>query len=466
MEKPAPEDLARVAVHLCTDCDQCRDLVGEASCPFFPELFRLHDREADGGSPIDPAELKKLIDLCNMCGLCPCPNVRAAIRSAKDAFIARDGLKWSIRILEDVRLVGQICGAYPWLANLLVENERAASVLRAVAGIHPDRKLPRAPLESFVDWARERGLHEKRNGTGRKVAYFAGCTAQYLFPAVAKATVEVLQRNGIQVYLPPQKCCGMPSLLEGDRAFTFSVAKFNLQQLGDVVREGYDVVCSCPTCGYLLKNMFSEGAYFSNEYREALKAAGEAGPASATASAGRSLPSSQPNKPVSTSPLLGAGLLRDESYFAPLHGVQRIDVSSHTYDLGEFLRELHRSGELDRRLGPVTSRAAYFAPCHLKEQNIGQPWWDLLGLVPNLPLERVGGVYDCCGLSGIMGFKREFHEVSVGMAARLVEKIKTANPERLVSDCLSCRLQFNQLLPHEVRHPIEILKESYDAYRG
>ena len=60
-----------------------------------------------------------------------------------------------------------------------------------------------------------------------------------------------------------------------------------------------------------------------------------------------------------------------------------------------------------------------------------------------------------------MGFKREFHTPSIQLGARLMEKIKELNPERLVTDCLSCRLQFNQLTPYKVYHPIEILNESY-----
>lgn len=43
-------------------------------------------------------------------------------------------------------------------------------------------------------------------------------------------------------------------------------------------------------------------------------------------------------------------------------------------------------------------------------------------------------------------------------------KIKELNPEKLVTDCLSCRLQFNQLLPYKVQHPIEILKEALPKF--
>ena len=60
-----------------------------------------------------------------------------------------------------------------------------------------------------------------------------------------------------------------------------------------------------------------------------------------------------------------------------------------------------------------------------------------------------------------MGFKRDFHEVSVEMGSRLMKMIRAIDPEKLLSDCLSCRIQFNQLVPYKVFHPIEILSESY-----
>ena len=63
-----------------------------------------------------------------------------------------------------------------------------------------------------------------------------------------------------------------------------------------------------------------------------------------------------------------------------------------------------------------------------------------------------------------MGFKKDFHETSLSIGARLTDKIKFAAPERVATDCLSCRLQFQQMLPYEVLHPIEILRESYRNY--
>ena len=66
-------------------------------------------------------------------------------------------------------------------------------------------------------------------------------------------------------------------------------------------------------------------------------------------------------------------------------------------------------------------------------------------------------------VAGIMGFKQEFNESSLKIGERLVEKITALNPVRLVTDCLSCRIQFNQSTPYAVRHSVEILMEAYDG---
>ncbi len=470
-----PERIAREVVELCANCEQCREFMADTGCLFFPGLFRLHDREKAENKQITSDELKELVDRCNMCGLCSCPSVRADIRKAKDAFIARDGLKASTRVLEDVQRVWKICGAYPRLANLISEIKPAAYVAKRLAGIHPERKLPKLPEESFDSWATKRGLHLKQETAGPKVAYFVGCTARYLFPAVAKATVEVLERNGIAVYFPDQKCCGMPSLLEGDRPFTFERVGFNLQQLEDAIDDGYDILCSCPTCGYMLKGVLNEGAYFSEAYRNKLiQMLAEAGgdlqkvwahilEEEATPEGLATAASPRRGKLPLPIKMIVDGLLKDEGYFAAIDGRKRIKIASHTYDAGEYLRGLHRQGKFNRDLAPVRDRMAYYAPCHQKEQNMGQPWAELLGLVPEISIENVGGPFDCCGLSGIMGLKKEFHAVSLEMGKPLMEKIRAIAPETLVSDCLSCRIQFNQALPYRVLHPVEVLN---NAYRG
>jgi len=48
--------------------------------------------------------------------------------------------------------------------------------------------------------------------------------------------------------------------------------------------------------------------------------------------------------------------------------------------------------------------------------------------------------------------------------SRLKAKIRQFSPEKLLTDCLSCWIQFNQITPYAVYHPIEIIEASYDTY--
>jgi len=154
-------------------------------------------------------------------------------------------------------------------------------------------------------------------------------------------------------------------------------------------------------------------------------------------------------------------LLKDDGYFSSISPLKRIKVAENTYDLGEYLAYLQGPGALSTDFGPVRGRLVYFAPCHLREQSIGTPYIELLKMIPGIPLEPVQGGFSCCGLGEIMGFKKDFHTSSLRLGRDLMEKIQEMKPEKIVTDCLSCRIQFNQLLPYEVVHPIEIIKESY-----
>lgn len=457
MPDKVPEKMARQFLDDCADCDICRYLMEDTSCLVFPELYRLYDKEMDRSGKATDEELKRLIELCNFCGLCPCPNIRSDIMKAKHAFVSRDGLKPSIRLLEDVARVARVCGAYPRLTNKLLQGQRSGELLKQLAGIHPQRKVPEFPQESFPVWAKQQGLDVMRAKGERKVAFFAGCTGQYLFPQVPTAAVEVLRQNGIEVYYPEQKCCGMPSLLEGDRDLTFEFVRFNAEHLIAAVEAGYDIVCSCPTCGYMLKQVMAEGAVNAPEASRHAGRPGAVPDGSQVAMNGDAVVSSKAKKPIE-------GLLKDDGYFAAIGARQRIAIAAHTYDLGEYLLNLHRKGALDTRFGPINARMAYYPPCHMREQKMGQPYAELLGLIPQIVLETIEGAFHCCGIAGIMGFKRDFHEVSIEMGSRLMDKIREMDPERLVSDCLSCRIQFNQMVPYRVVHPIEVLRESYAGF--
>lgn len=457
-----PEKAARQVLDACADCDVCRFLM-DTSCLYFPELYRLYDRESEEKIPITAAELRGLVDRCNFCGQCPCPNIRTGIIEAKTRFIERDGLPFGVRTLEDVERISRLGGAFPPLTNALFRWQPAARLLKAAAGVHPGRKIPGFPCVTFPAWAAANNLTVRCGGekAARKIAYFAGCTGKFLFPEVPQAVVALLQHNGFDVCYPQQKCCGMPPLLEGDRSLTLDFVRFNLERLSAVVEDGYDIVCSCPTCGYFLKNVLAAGAYFSTEYQkiaggdeEAIKIPGK-----------RGLGEPAGRKFTSLSKSIYRGLLKDDGYFSEVDPLKRIQVAEHTYDLGEYLAHLNRQGGLATDFHSVPERMIYYPPCHLREQEIGAPYVDLLRLIPGMALEPVPGGFYCCGLGGIIGFKKKFHESSLALGEGLMEKIREMRPDRIVTDCLSCRMQFQQVLPYGVVHPVELLRESYALWK-
>jgi glycerol-3-phosphate dehydrogenase subunit C len=457
IEKSSPEKKARKVVDECADCDVCRFLM-DSDCLMFPELYRLYDKEIETGATITSDELRNLVDLCNFCALCPCPPVRANLIEAKTRFIDRDGLKFGVRTLEDVERVAKLCGAFPQLTNMLLRGQATGDLIKKVAGIHQERQIPMFSGESFPQWAKKKHLNTPSSRQqNKKIAYFAGCTANYLFPEVPRAVVDVLQYNGFDVFCPEQKCCGMPSMLEGDRQLTLEFVRHNMDMLAEAAASGYDIVCSCPTCGFMLRNVLKEGAYYSSEYQASVDADGDY--LKIPASGATANPGGQKFDLLKKS--MFREILKDEGYFSSIDPIKRVMVAENTYDLGQYLVDLHRSGELKTTFGEVTGRMVYFPPCHQREQNIGRPYQELLNLLPDVNLAPVDGSLYCCGMAGIMGFKRDFHETSIHLGNRLMDKIKGLDPQWLVTDCLSCRLQFNQQLPYKVLHPVEILKAAY-----
>ncbi|MBS3754075.1 MAG: hypothetical protein KGY56_00065 [Desulfobacterales bacterium] len=452
-EQTSSCNFVRQVMDACADCNTCRFLMDE-SCLFFPELYRLYDKEKETGQPPAEKELHRLADMCTLCGLCPCPDIRADIVRAKIARAQEKGLPAGVRLLADVQNVGRWGCRLPGIYNALLRAPGAARTLKHLAGIARDRELPRLPKEDFFFWANRKGLTGLPSGNP-KAAYFAGCTAAYLFPEVARAAVAVLKKNGIAVYVPPQQCCGMPTLLEGEDSLTRRRVNKNLQALLDAAESGCDLVCSCPTCGFFMKVLLQEGAFYSRAYQESVNA-GEDEIRIPDKRAGI-------NRHVSLQKSVYGKILKDDSCFSDIDPLARINLSEKIRDMGQYLDHLHDKGYLDTNFCPVNARMAYFAPCHQREQDMGSPYEKILALVPGLEIKRAGGAMDCCGMGGSLGFKESFHEASIRLGRRLAEKIRAAAPEAIVTECLSCRLQFRHLMPEiRVFHPLEILKKAYD----
>jgi glycerol-3-phosphate dehydrogenase subunit C len=444
--------IVRSVIDACSDCDTCRFLMNE-DCLFFPEMYRMVDWEKESGRHASSRDLKKLIELCTLCGLCPCPNIRNDVIRAKSALVRSNGMPLSNRLLADIQKLGHTCGMASRLSNAILSNDHVKGVVKRIAGIHPERNLPRIPGKNFFTWANDRGLCST-HANGHGIAYFAGCTAGYLFPEVGQAAVKVLEHNGVPVFVPPQQCCGMPTLVEGDASTTLRRTKSNIDAILAAKDRGFKPVGSCPTCGFLMRVLMKEGAYHSESFQRAIGADDHE----------IKIPNEQDEGQfIHLKKSFYGDILKDDGLFNALDPMDRIELSDWYCDIGEYLLRLHEKRNLNISFRTIAARMVYFAPCHQREQKIGSPYLELLSIIPGLSIEQVGGSMDCCGMGGSLGYKKGFHEQSESLGGNLAAKIRRASPDTVITDCLSCRLQFQHMLPFPVFHPLEILLLAYEG---
>jgi glycerol-3-phosphate dehydrogenase subunit C len=122
--------------------------------------------------------------------------------------------------------------------------------------------------------------------TSGKVAYYHGCFANYYYPQAGEATLAILKKNGIEVEVPRQVCCGLPMMAKGNVKDAMANMRRNAGVLSKLVSDGYAVVVSCSSCGLFLKRdsphllqtdaarLVAENLYHITEYLLKLNEAG------------------------------------------------------------------------------------------------------------------------------------------------------------------------------------------------
>lgn len=445
------EDPIRQVIRKCAGkagCDVCRMHL-EDDCLFFPELYRLCDGAEESGIPLTGKELKRLADLCTGCGLCPCPDIRMLIFESKARWAEEDGLPMAGKFISDIETMGRWATRLPRLVNRLTASRPIRTALNRALNIHPERRLPAFDGGSFFAWANQRGLCNPCNSnTRRKAAYFAGCSAAYLFPQVGRAAVRVLEQHGISVFVPPQGCCGMPSLMEGDRVSVQKKAAHNMAGLLDALDRGYDIVCSCPTCAYFFRRLMLENAYYSTAYQDSVP--GNRDTLEVPAGEGA-------HSVIRVFRKTYGNILKDDGYFSSIDPLKRITLAQSMSDMGSYLASIRQGSTVEQPARSLDGTLVYYPPCHQRELGLGQPYYHLLRECSGATIKTVHGALDCCGMGGHLGFKSSFHPLSVQLGNPLFKKIINENPQALVTDCLSCRLQFQHNLPIRVFHPLELL---------
>lgn len=355
------------------------------------------------------------VDLCSGCRVCNevCPvGVRIAELNARARaqIVADQGLSLRNRLLGRNELLGKIGSVSPAVANLLLHNPLSRIVAEKVLGIAKDAPLPRwCERGTFGEWLRKRSRRRLRTtDPTKKVVYFHGCATMYYEPFIGQATVAVLEHNGYEVIVPPQNCCGLPLLSNGEFAAAAGYHQKNLACLASFARAKFAIVGTSTSCTLTLKEEAPE--------------------------------------------------LLDR------HDEPATVVKLATWDIFEWLHERLEAGELRTRFIPLEYTLPYHAPCQQRAHNIGKPALDILGLVPGLKLRESHA--RCCGIAGTYGYKREKYQIAMDVGQELFDFVNAQRDEIEYTACDSetCRWQLEHGVGLPSRHPIEWLAAAYGLY--
>jgi len=230
-----------------------------------------------------------------------------------------------------------------------------------------------------------------------------------LFSHVHDATIRTLQVNGYAVReVPAQVCCGALHAHAGLRDEARRLARENVAAFGD---DDTPIVVNSAGCGAMLK-----------EYGHLM------------------------NEEVALPPGVGSG----ERFVARVR------------DVSELLAERG-----PRPGAPLDITVAYDPPCHLLHaQRIAEPPERMLGAIPVLRVVSTPDAAQCCGSAGL--FTLVEPAMSRAVLAPKLASLAEARPQVVATGNPGCLMQLGAGLaaagiPAAVRHPVELLDESYRA---
>ncbi len=105
----------------------------------------------------------------------------------------------------------RLASVAPGVANFFTQTPGLRDVAKAVAGMAPERSIPRFAAQTFKDWFRQRRRPGATNAgpAVRRVILWPDTFNNFFQPEIAQAAVEVLEAAGCQVVVPAMDlCCG------------------------------------------------------------------------------------------------------------------------------------------------------------------------------------------------------------------------------------------------------------------
>jgi glycerol-3-phosphate dehydrogenase subunit C len=363
--------------------------------------FRMHQQSSPD----------KSVDYCSGCRVCDmvCPmgvkiaelNARARALLVADRKVPLQ-LRLRNNLLARPELLGKLAHPIATLANLALNLKPARHIAESTLAIHHSAPLPAFSQQLFTEWLNE---HPKPLNTKRKAVYFHGCSTQYYEPRLGKAAVRVLEHNGFEVIIPPQNCCGLPLLSNGEFGAARRYHERNVQNLVSYARQGIPIVGTSTSCILTIKEEAPE--------------------------------------------------------LLDMHDEDTQLVAENTFDFNEFLWLLYEQGSLNLCFNPIHMSLGYHVPCQYRAHRLGKPGMQIMSLIPEL--EIIDSHADCCGIAGTYGYKLEKYKISMDVGRSLFDFISTdlVDSPMVICDSETCRWQITHATGKPAVHPVEIIAKSY-----
>jgi L-lactate dehydrogenase complex protein LldE len=259
-------------------------------------------------------------------------------------------------------------------------------------------------------------MHKKHFTTPpQRVALFVTCMVDMLYPEVGMATVELLERAGVEVIFPvEQTCCGQPAFNAGFREEARLLARRFLDIFEPLVRKGaVDAIVapsgSCTTMtSHFYSVLFEEGNNLERQRAET--------------------------------------------------------VAAVTFELTEFLVDVLDLTELGSRF---RGKLTYHDCCHaLRELGIHQQPRRLLAAIEQAELVDLPGADECCGFGGLFSVKNA--GISTAMGQRKTRSLAESGADVVALCDVSCMTHINGLLTRQAQrcraiHIAEVLNSQVDV---
>jgi len=280
---------------------------------------------------------------------------------------------------------------------------RTSGLLKLLGVEEIDALSPRIESDfSFRDLGRTSPAEGVRRG---RVALLIGCISSVAFAELNRATIRVLNKNGIEVCIPQeQSCCGALHAHAGLLDMARAQARKNIDAM---LRPEIDaIVSNAAGCGATMK-----------EY---------------------------------------ADLLEHD----PQYAERAKQFVAKARDVTEYLAAVGLT-EPKRRL---KSRVTYSDPCHLAHaQGVRKQPRELLKAI-GVELVEMPRADSCCGSAGVYNVVQ--NEISMKVLDEKMEYVSMVEPEIVVTANVGCMLQLaagakRKGLKTKVNHVIELLDQAY-----